>query len=109
MRVLVYWLARLGIFLAVAGFLWYVVKWQDLISFITSFVLAWLISYLLLPHLRRDASAQMEGWMTRSEKSIRDADAEEDAEIGDLQGNADGEKNAVEEANSAGTEEHRAE
>ena len=82
MRVLVYWLARLGIFLAVAGFLWYVVKWQDLISFITSFVLAWLISYLLLPNLRRDASAQMEGWMTRSEKAIRDADAEEDAEIG---------------------------
>ncbi len=46
-----------------------------------AFVLGWLVSYLLLPRMRRDAAAQMDGWMTRSEKSIREADAEEDAEI----------------------------
>lgn len=109
MRVLVYWLARLGIFFVVAGFLWFVVNWQDIISLIASFVLAWLIGYLLLPHLRRDAAAQMDGWLTRSKQSIRDADAEEDAEVGGLQGDANGEHDAVEEANNAGAEEHRAE
>jgi len=82
MRVLTYWLARLGILAAIAAFLWWVVKWQDLISLIAAFVLGWLVSYLLLPHMRRDAAAQMDAWMTRSERSIREADAEEDAEIG---------------------------
>jgi hypothetical protein len=82
MRVLWYWLARIGIFLAIAGLLWFVVRWQDLVSLIAAFVLAWLVSYLALPTLRRDAATQMDGWMTRSERSIREADAEEDAEIG---------------------------
>ena len=82
MRVLTYWLARLGIFAAIAAFLWFVVKWQDLISLLFAVLLGWLVSYLLLPHMRRDAAAQMDGWMKRSEKSIRDADAEEDSEIG---------------------------
>ena len=82
MKVVTYWLARLGIFAAIAAFLWYVVKWQDLISLIFAVILGWLVSYLLLPHMRRDAAAQMEGWMTRSEESIRQADAEEDEEIG---------------------------
>lgn len=82
MRVLAYWAARLGIFLAIAGFLWWVVNWQDLVSFLFAFVLGWLVSYLLLPHLRRDAAAQMDSWMTRSEKHIHEADAEEDEEIG---------------------------
>lgn len=82
MRVLTYWLARLGIFAAIAAFLWYVVKWQDLVSLIFAVVLGWLVSYLLLPHMRRDAAAQMDGWMNRSEESIRRADAEEDQEIG---------------------------
>lgn len=84
MRVLTYWLARLGIFAAIAAFLWWVVQWQDLISLIAAVILGWLVSYLLLPHMRRDAAAQMDGWMTRSEQAIRDADAEEDAEIGVL-------------------------
>ena len=82
MKVLTYWLARLGIFAVIAVFLWWVVKWQDLVSFIFAVLLGWLVSYLLLPHMRRDAAAQMDGWMTRSERSIREADAEEDAEIG---------------------------
>jgi len=81
-RVLAYWAARLGIFLAIAAFLWWVVKWQDLVSFLFAFVLGWLVSYLLLPHLRRDAAAQMDSSLTRSEKHIHEADAEEDAEIG---------------------------
>jgi len=82
MKVLTYWLARLGIFAVIAAFLWWVVKWQDLVSFLFAVLLGWLVSYLLLPHMRRDAAAQMDGWMTRSERSIREADAEEDAEIG---------------------------
>ena len=82
MKVVTYWLARLGIFAVIAAFLWWVVKWQDLVSFLFAVILGWLVSYLLLPHMRRNAAAQMDGWMTRSEKSIRDADAEEDAEIG---------------------------
>ena len=84
MRVLAYWAARLGIFVAIAAFLWWVVKWQDLISLIAAFILGWLVSYLVLPGMRRDAATQMDGWMARSEKGIRDADAEEDAEIGAL-------------------------
>ena len=64
--------------------------------------------------MKRDASAQMDGWMTRSEKGIREADAEEDAEIGGAftsrsEGDAHREDHAVEEANHAGAEEHRAE
>jgi hypothetical protein len=82
MRVVTYWAARLAIFLGLAAILWWVVKWQDIASVIAAFVVGWLVSYLLLPGLRRDASVQMDGWMTRSEKSIRAADAEEDAEIG---------------------------
>jgi hypothetical protein len=82
MRVVTYWAARLGIFLAIAAILWWAVKWQDLISLLAAFILGWLVSYLVLPGMRRDAAAQMDAWMTRSEKSIREADAEEDAEIG---------------------------
>ena len=92
MKVAVYWAARLGIFLAIAAFLWWVVKWQDLISLIFAFILGWLVSYLLLPHLRRDAAAQMDGWMTRSEQSIREADAEEDAEIGAAEASGEAEQ-----------------
>ncbi len=82
MRVVTYWAARLGIFLAIAAILWWAVKWQDLIALLAAFILGWLVSYLALPGMRRDAAAQMDAWMTRSEKSIREADAEEDAEIG---------------------------
>lgn len=82
MKVLAYWLARLAIFAAVASVLWFVLRWQDLISFIAAFVVAWLIAYLALPRLRADAMAQMDGWMSRSGNNRRAADAEEDAEIG---------------------------
>jgi hypothetical protein len=81
MRVLVYWLARLGIVVAVAAVLWFVLQWQDLIAFMAAFVVAWLVSYLVLPGLRRDAAEQMDGWIRRSERGIREADAEEDAEL----------------------------
>jgi len=81
MRVLVYWLARLAIFVVIAAVLWWVVKWQDLLSFVAAFVLAWLVSYLVLPRLRADAAVQMDGWITRGERGIREADAEEDAEL----------------------------
>jgi len=82
MRVLIYWLARMAIFAAVLSFLWFVVKWQDIIVIIAAFVLAWLIGYLALPGLRAAAAEQMDRWLDRSERGIREADAEEDAEIG---------------------------
>lgn len=81
MKVFLYWLARLGVFLAVAGFLWFVVGWQDIISVIASFIVGWLVSYLLLPGLRRAAAAQMDGWISRSQRGLDAADAEEDAEV----------------------------
>ncbi|WP_062299014.1 DUF4229 domain-containing protein [Demequina maris] len=81
MSVLAYWGARTGIFLAVLGVLW-AVGWRDVIAFLAAFVVAWLVSYLALPGLRVRASEQMDRWISRSEKGLREADAEEDAEIG---------------------------
>ncbi|WP_296666211.1 DUF4229 domain-containing protein [Demequina sp.] len=82
MSVLAYWAARSGIFIAVLGVLW-AVGWRDVIVFIAAFVVAWLVSYLALPTLRVRAAAQMDGWISRSEKGIREAAAQEDAEIAD--------------------------
>ncbi|WP_084128078.1 DUF4229 domain-containing protein [Demequina sp. NBRC 110055] len=82
MKILAYWGARTGIFLAVVGVL-YLVGWFDIIAFIAAFIIAWLISYLLLPGLRREAGLQMEGVIDRSHKGLRDLDAEEDAEAGE--------------------------
>ncbi|MDN4475350.1 DUF4229 domain-containing protein [Demequina sp. SYSU T00192] len=81
MSVLAYWGARTGIFLAVLGVLW-AVGWRDVIAFFAAFIVAWLVSYLALPGLRVRAAEQMDGWISRSEKGIREAAAEEDAEIG---------------------------
>lgn len=80
MRVLAYWGARTGIFLAVLGLLW-LVGWRDVLAFVAAFVVAWLVSYLALPGLKAGAAAQMDGWITRSERGIKAADAEEDAEL----------------------------
>ena len=80
MRVLAYWGARTGIFLAVLGVLW-LVGWQDVLAFVAAFIVAWLVSYLALPRLKVGAAAQMDGWITRSERGIKAAEAEEDAEI----------------------------
>ncbi len=80
MRVLAYWAARTGIFLAVLGILW-LVGWRDLLVFVAAFVVAWLVSYLALPALKARAASQMDAWITRSERGIKAADAEEDAEI----------------------------
>ena len=80
MRVLAYWGARTGIFLAVLGVLW-LVGWRDLLAFVAAFIVAWLVSYLALPGLKARAAAQMDGWITRSERGIKAAEAEEDAEI----------------------------
>lgn len=79
MKILAYWGARTGIFFAVVGVL-YLVGWFDVIAFIAAFILAWLISYLALPGMRREAGLQMEGVIDRSQKGIRDLDDEEDAE-----------------------------
>lgn len=82
MKILAYWAARTGIFFAVVLLLW-LVGWFDVISIIASFLIAWMLSYLFLDNLRRDAGQQMEGVIDRSQKGIRGLDAEEDAEIGD--------------------------
>ncbi|WP_297081659.1 DUF4229 domain-containing protein [uncultured Demequina sp.] len=81
MKVIAYWAARTAIFLAVVAVLW-LVGWFDIIAVIAAVVLAWLISYLALPGMRRAAQEQMAGVIDRSQRSIREADAEEDQEIG---------------------------
>ncbi|WP_062380764.1 DUF4229 domain-containing protein [Demequina pelophila] len=80
MSVLTYWAARTGVFLAMFAILW-LVGWRDLLAFFAAFMLGWLVSYLAFPGLRVRANEQMAGWITRSEKGIREADAEEDAEL----------------------------
>lgn len=82
MKVLTYWAARTAIFAAVVVALW-AVGWFDVIAIIAAFVLAWLISYLALPGMRRAAQEQMAGALDRSQRGIRDLDDEEDTEIGD--------------------------
>ncbi|MFW2512864.1 DUF4229 domain-containing protein [Demequina sp. SO4-13] len=81
MKVFAYWAARTGIFLAVLAVLW-LIGWFDVIAVIAAFILAWLISYLVLPGMRRAAQEQMASIIDRSQRSIREADDEEDAEIG---------------------------
>lgn len=80
MRVVTYWAARTGIFLAVLGVLW-AVGWRDVIAFFAAFAVAWMVSYLILPGMRIRAQEQLDGWITRGERGLREADAEEDAEI----------------------------
>lgn len=85
MKVALYWLARTGIFVACIFVLW-LIGWFDVIAVFAAFVLAWLISYLVLPGMRRAAQVQMDQALDRSRKSIRESHAEEDAE---LDGDAD--------------------
>ncbi|MFV0634008.1 hypothetical protein [Demequina sp.] len=80
MKVFAYWAARTGIFVAVMLAL-AAVGWFDIISILASLLLAWLISYLALPGLRAAAQEQMAGLMDRSQRSMREADAEEDLEV----------------------------
>ena len=79
MRVLAYWAARTGIFLAVVGILW-LLNVLDIVTLVMAVLIAWAIGYVALPGLRARAQEQMEGWVTRSEKGLRDLDAEEDDE-----------------------------
>lgn len=80
MSVFTYWAARTGFFLAILGVLWWV-GWWDLFAFVAALILAWMVSYLALPGMRARAAAQMDTWIHRSEKSERDANAQEDAEV----------------------------
>ncbi|MFN3865802.1 MAG: DUF4229 domain-containing protein [Demequina sp.] len=81
MKVFAYWVARTAIFVAVLAALW-LIDWFDVIAVIAAFVIAWLISYLALPGMRRAAQEQMADIIDRSQRGLREADAEEDAEIG---------------------------
>ncbi|MDN4471392.1 DUF4229 domain-containing protein [Demequina zhanjiangensis] len=79
MRVLAYWAARTGIFLAVAGVLW-LLNVLDVVTLLMAMLIAWAIGYVALPGMRVRAQAQMEGWVNRSERGLRELDAEEDDE-----------------------------
>lgn len=81
MRVMAYGAARLGLFFALAGVL-YLIGWWDIIALVAALVLSWLIGYLALPGMRLRAAQQMDGWIERSQRGHREADAAEDAEIG---------------------------
>ena len=85
MKVVLYWLARTGIFLVCIFVLW-LIDWFDVIAVIAAFVLAWLISYLVLPGMRRDAQLQMDQVLDRSRRKIQQSHAEEDAELGEHDG-----------------------
>lgn len=82
MKVALYWLARTGIFVATLAVVW-LTGWRDVLAVFAAFIVAWLISYLVLPGMRRAAQLQMDHVLERSRKGIREAHAEEDAEIGD--------------------------
>lgn len=79
MKVLAYWAARTAIFLAVVAVLW-ALGWLDIVMLVAAVVIAWAIGYIALPGMRAAANQQMDGWVHRSEKGLRDLDAEEDAE-----------------------------
>jgi divalent metal cation (Fe/Co/Zn/Cd) transporter len=79
MSVLVYWLARTAIFVGCVALLW-TLGWWDVLSVIAAFVVAWLVSYLALPGLRRRAALQMEGWLSRTQERHHTDDVDEDAE-----------------------------
>jgi hypothetical protein len=79
MHVALYWLVRTAIFLAVFAALW-ALGWFDVFAVLFAVIPAWALSYIAFPGLRRRASEQMDGWITRSRSGI-DADAGvEDAE-----------------------------
>lgn len=83
-----YWLVRTAIFLAVFALLW-LLRWFDVFAVLVAFVVAWALSYIAFPGLRRKAMEQMDGWITRSRRGV-EADAEvEDAEIDESAGHAE--------------------
>lgn len=89
MDVLVYWLIRTGVFLGAYGLLWFA-GWYDIFAVITALIVGWLVSYIAFPQLRRRATSQLDGWISRSEKGI-DADAaaeDQEAEDREAQENA---------------------
>jgi len=82
MKVLAYWAARTGIFLAVAAVLW-LLDVLDVVTLVMAVLIAWAIGYVALPRMRAEAQTQMDGWVNRSERGLRELDAEEDAEADD--------------------------
>lgn len=107
MKVLAYWAARTGIFVAVLALLW-AVGWRDILAVVAAFIVGWLISYLALPALRVNANTQMATWVTRSHARQHLEDAIEDAESDPdgLQGDAHSQQDSVREADGADAPEH---
>lgn len=79
MKVLAYWAARMGVFFGVLGLLW-LIGWWDLIAVIAAILIAWLVSYLLLPGMRRAAATQLDGWIGAYQARHHVDDPVEDAE-----------------------------
>ena len=95
MQVVIYWLARTAIFLAIYGALW-ALKWFDIWAVLIAFIVAWIVGYIALPGLRAKAAAQMDGWISRSQRGIDKDHDVEDAEVagtltteGDASGDSD--------------------
>lgn len=80
MHVLLYWLVRTGIFLAVYAVFW-ALNWFDIFAVLVAFVVAWVLGYVAFPQLRRKAMVQMDGWITRSRTGIEADAGVEDAEV----------------------------
>jgi hypothetical protein len=79
MKVLAYWAARMGLFFGLVAIL-ALVGWWDVISVVAAFLMAWLLSYIVLPGMRRTASVQLDGWIGRFQARHHVDDADEDAE-----------------------------
>ncbi len=79
MKVLAYWAARMGVFFGVLLALW-LIGWWDLIAVIAAVLIAWLISYLMLPDMRRAAGIQLDGWIEAYQARHHLDDPVEDAE-----------------------------
>ncbi|PKQ26771.1 MAG: hypothetical protein CVT64_03505 [Actinobacteria bacterium HGW-Actinobacteria-4] len=79
MKVFAYWAARSALFIAAwAGLR--LLPWPEIIAILVAFVVAWLVSYLLLPTMRVAAGQQLDGWIETFQARHHRDDAVEDAE-----------------------------
>ncbi len=82
MQVVIYWVMRTLIFLAVYGALW-ALHWFDIWAVLVAFVVAWIVGYIAFPGMRARAMAQMDGWIARSRRGTEADAAVEDAAVED--------------------------
>lgn len=82
MQVVIYWVMRTLIFLAVYGALW-ALRWFDIWAVLVAFLVAWIVGYIAFPRMRMRAMAQMDGWIVRSRRGAEADAAVEDAAVED--------------------------